>query len=274
MPALELKTSELPPLFTFQQRHMVKRDAQGEMVYAYTQVPLLDDAGEQVTEDFPTPTGIIKRPVLVDDMEKPIMKDIMMFRPHGSRDEVEVHAAAFVAQCMRQARSAEASYPMAWAQTYETAYKNWKAGFDTALQGTDTLTWKEMPEVTRKMLVAVGFPTLELLANANEQALQQIGTGARNLKNRAADYLARVNAHAGEATRNDVKVLQDTVAAQSAQIAELLKLLTPKVDVAPVKVDAPETQPAAGVAIMATADPVGDAVKAQLTGNKTLHVKK
>jgi hypothetical protein len=268
MSAMDLPKYSTPPMHRFESRQQMRRNDENESVLAYVLIPKTDEQGETVFEDFPTAQGIIKRPVLVEDLEQPISEDFIIIRPHGSKDEYEMIAEQWIRQSERQARSGDPNFiSMEWVMTIRNNYENWKSGKAPVLEGMDIRLWTALPKPQREMLLAAGFPTVEQVAAANEQALQQIGVGARQVKNRAVEFLAK-------SKTADTVALKNTVAEQTKQIEQLLAAVAKLTAVATPE-HAEEVIEAAPEIKEAEADPVGDFVREKMAKkSNTLSLKK
>ncbi len=102
-----------------------------------------------------------------------------------------------------------ARFPDEWVEKIEAAYKAWKAGQTLPEDGLPIAQWGVAAPSQRDMLARLHIFTVEQLAEATEEALQNYGMGGRALRQRARDYLA--------ATKNDASKL-------SGEMAELRRL--------------------------------------------------
>jgi hypothetical protein len=108
-----------------------------------------------------------------------------------------------------QTPMSSARFPDEWIEKIEAAYKAWKTGQVLPEDGLPIAQWGVASPAQREQLVRLHIFTVEQLAEATEEALQNFGMGGRALRQRARDYLA--------ATKNDAAKL-------SGEMAELRRL--------------------------------------------------
>ncbi len=109
---------------------------------------------------------------------------------------------------------------------YRLEYDAWKRGEEAPLNG---MSLKEWPAITRSQAEEywrLGVRTLEDLVAVPDTVLQQLGSGARALQNKARAWLATaqasgVGAEELAALRQDNEALRARVAELSAQVATL-----------------------------------------------------
>ena len=111
----------------------------------------------------------------------------IIVRP-GSRDTLEKWADEYLVELQSKARQGTINplwYPAIKAKYDE--YKNGSTG--TGLTGTPLVTWPIMSKSQVKMFVNAGIKTVEDLADVPDSELQNIGTGAMAMKQRARLWL-------------------------------------------------------------------------------------
>jgi hypothetical protein len=149
----------------------------------------------------------------------------------GTRDNVVKEAEVWLREQKEYVRKGR--LPQRWYEAYEAAYLAWKAGEEIPPEGTAIKTWPVLSPQAAKDIIAAGFLTVEDLANAPDNQINTIGTGAMMYKQKAKTWLEqaagpgkiieRMNAMEVEMAALKARN-QDLEAAQQAQkIAAVLK---------------------------------------------------
>ena len=240
----------LPPISFFRMQGTI-RNKKNVKVLAYHQFPVLDENGEQVWDEEHFPDGrVLKRARMREDENRPVMHDMMRFRPAGSKDEFEVKAELFISDCEDKAALSEPAFPVDVAVELRRRYTEWKMGIDPKMQGWDLMTAEFLPLATRQHLRQIGLQTVEQVAAANEQVIMAIGVGGRAIKNTAS---AKLEARAKETVEQNNAELIETksqLSAMQKQLTDLTALLANaglKVPEAAPVAPAPVAAPAAAV---------------------------
>lgn len=143
--------------------------------------------------------------------------DYAILRALGSKDTVEKPALEWLEHIERQAQRNE--YPREWVKFFRELYSEWKSGADvTKVNGLHVRSWAAIGKAQAEILVSAKVLTVEDLAEANEETLQRIGMGARDLKNRAR---AHIDAAQDGKAAEELATLRAKCADQQSQIDEL-----------------------------------------------------
>jgi len=78
------------------------------------------------------------------------------------------------------------------------AYDQWKETNEIPVDGVPLIEWRMIDEALKKKFIEMGINTVERLAEATEEALEQAGMGSRDAKKKAETYL-RTNNDASQA---------------------------------------------------------------------------
>jgi hypothetical protein len=147
-----------PPFITFEQRAIEDRDASIKS------------------------GGIVMRDV-----------DYVIVRQVGSKDTVEKDAVEWLADLDRMV--ALRSYPAEWARHFRDKYDAFKKGQSEPELGLSVRQWPSLSKAQAENLINAGVRTVEDVADMNEPTMQRVGMGARELKKKAATYLASRDAN-------------------------------------------------------------------------------
>lgn len=219
MPALDLDSNyngkKVIPFFRFERRQEFRVNDEGVHELAYVKVPVLDGEGKPMVEEFSFPNGTtFKRPIVKDDVTKPITKVYLYIRPFGSKDEIGHDAEAALKNWEKQANMPEGQFPRFLFEAFRDGYKQFMDGASVTSKGTKIQEWDGIAPQMAGYLIQNGVTTVEALASANEQMLMILGTGARGMQMQARDWLEnRKEAAVGK--------LQEVTKSQADEIAEL-----------------------------------------------------
>lgn len=114
-------------------------------------------------------------------------KDFAVITPHGTADEIPRVVSDWFTYLDQQIR--EERIPVKFVEYYKDAYAHWKKGEEMPLQGTPIKDWPPLSPAQRTNLLMARVYTVEDLAAANEATLGMIGMGARELKQKAENWL-------------------------------------------------------------------------------------
>jgi len=157
--------------------------------------------------------------------------DFVLITPAGSKDRIDRNALEWLAQCRIEVQAER--LPVKWEAHYREAYKNWKEGQEAPVDGTPLINWPGLSPTQYKQLQALHIRAVEDLAAANEETINRLGMGGRQLKQRAVDYLAAakdVGAVAeaastlrarAEASESREKLLNERLEAMAARLQAL-----------------------------------------------------
>lgn len=152
--------------------------------------------------------------------------DFVIIRQVGSKDTAEMEAKVWL-----ETLDKDPNMQPEWVDKFKDAYQRWKAGQEPAVDGVPVSQWPAINKAQASLLLAAQIRTVEDLAAANEAALARVGIGARELQNKAKEFL-RVANDTGKAAE-ELAVLRARAAGQDETIATLrqqLAALAAKVD--------------------------------------------
>ena len=107
--------------------------------------------------------------------------------PHGSKDSFEKVAEEWLKQIKEQALRAQ--YPLEWANFFQAAYDEWKKGNELPREGTPTRTWQAVTKEQAVRLIALGFTTVEDVAQIPDTSLGMVGPDGRYLRDLAKSWI-------------------------------------------------------------------------------------
>ena len=142
--------------------------------------------------------------------------DWAILRQSGSKDNVEVEASVWLAGLDKDPNMV----PL-WADKFKADYERWKKGQEATPDGTHVSQWPAISKAEATTLIACNVRTVEDLASANEPTLVRIGIGARNLQNKAKEWL-KVADGTGRAAE-ELAALRARVMAQDDQLESMRK---------------------------------------------------
>ena len=111
-----------------------------------------------------------------------------MITPAGSRDCVERKVSEWFAYLEEQVKGGR--FPREWLEGFKHKYKHWKETQELPVEGTPIKTWNALSPAQCKMLLDLNIRTVEDLAAGNEELISRMGMGGRQLRERAATWLA------------------------------------------------------------------------------------
>lgn len=140
-----------------------------------------------------------------EKQKRPIFEDVVMIRIHTPGNQLNiVDRPLFDSDKLR--------WPLHWAR-YENAHK------DGGVVGTPLEHWPLITGAVAEMLKAVGFKTVEMVANASDGQLQSMGMhggmAPTALRDRARTFL---QAAAGDSAMSELK---DALAAKDEAMAQM-----------------------------------------------------
>lgn len=140
-----------------------------------------------------------------------------IIRPIGGKDAIEKEAEPWLDHLDKQAE--QGMWPRDWAVFFRDQYKRWREGQEVGPTGTHVRNWAAISRAQAEMLTAARLLTVEDLAQANEEALQRVGIGARELQARARAWLEVAAKNGSAEELNALRVKTDD---QDRRIEELL----------------------------------------------------
>lgn len=113
--------------------------------------------------------------------------EYVIITPAGSKDEVEKLVPEWLTQMKQQVR--EGRLKPEWENNYVRAYEHWKRGEEIPVNGTPIKGWPVLSPAQQKNAISANVRTVEDLAAANGEALQRLGMGAVEMKQKAEAWL-------------------------------------------------------------------------------------
>lgn len=113
--------------------------------------------------------------------------DYAIITPRGSKDRIERVAHEWLAHIDRESR--QDRFDPAWVAGYRKNYQFWKDGQEAPVEGTALTQWPGLSPAQIKNFANINVRSVEDIASANEETISRMGQGARDLKNRAINWL-------------------------------------------------------------------------------------
>lgn len=139
----------------------------------------------------------------------------------GGKDSVELDAEQWLKELRAQSR--QGVVPLAWYDHFKTAFDEWKEGNEIPEFGTPVLTYLPFSPQQRQALINANVRTLEDCAVMNEETMQRVGMGGRELKEKAKAALASANVllTENEALKAKLEIQEQQIENLRQQIAAL-----------------------------------------------------
>lgn len=161
--------------------------------------------------------------------------DFALVTPPYSKDCIVHKVSNWLLNVKKNVR--EGRTPQSWLDNWEKGYNAWKNGQEMPLRGTPIKGWGILSPAQQEMLIQINCPTVEDLADINDEGLKRIGIGGLDLKNKAKNWLASLRDHGAvtvqmaameaenatlkaslEALQNQVNALRAMVPKQQEQV--------------------------------------------------------
>jgi hypothetical protein len=152
-----------------------------------------------------------------------VTKDVNMVRivPKGGSLVLEKTPEEWIQQLKNKSiNQAHDAYPLDWINQIELGYESWKKGFDAPLNGTSVKEWAYLSPAQSENLIGLRILTIEDVSEMTEEALGNYGMGARELRDKAKEYLKGKSVSDEVAKEN--QELKKQMAEMQAQLAELM----------------------------------------------------
>lgn len=154
--------------------------------------------------------------------------------PHGSKDRFEKQADTWLKEIRAKAMHGE--YPLEWVNFFEAQYGEWKKGNELPREGTPTRTWPAVTKEQGVRLCALGYTTIEDVAQIPDQALGQVGPDGRYLRDLARTWITEskdkgINARA----LADANLKLDQQSERIRSLEQQLQMLQTQLQEQPVK---------------------------------------
>lgn len=110
-----------------------------------------------------------------------------LITPRGSKDIHEERAEEWFQKMEQEVR--EERFPQSWLEQFRIGYRNFMAGAEMVVDGTALRGWPVIRPAQLQTCHAVSIFTVEDLAAANEEAVNSLGMGGRQLRESAKNWL-------------------------------------------------------------------------------------
>lgn len=185
----------------------------------------------QLMQQGPPPRVVFEQKAVEDrnasiQAGKLVLKDIDYVKVYrsGTTNYIEKVATEWLDECDRQARESPPLWPPDWASHFRMQFNQWKGGQEVTPIGFPIRHWAMITKAQAENLVLARIYTVEELANASEEVLNNLGLGGRAMKERAKAWLDSSKGNVGEelaAVRAQNSDMKETIGRQSEKIAEL-----------------------------------------------------
>lgn len=115
--------------------------------------------------------------------------DYAIITPPYSKDEQIKKVAQFLDDNALKVSHGKISQEQA--DFYQKQYEAWKRGQELPLVGTPIRGWAVISPAQQEMLIRLNIPTVEYLAEINDEGTKAVGMGALDLKRKAKAWLAQ-----------------------------------------------------------------------------------
>lgn len=157
--------------------------------------------------------------------------DFAIITPQGSKDRIEQVALEWLAKIEKEA--AHGRFHPDWPRQYRRAYQDFLEDKDPQVDGTPLKDWPILSPAQIRNFNAINLRSVEDIANANEETIMRMGMGARDLQNRARNYLkvssgdskVAENVSRLESENEGLKKRNEELSSQMAQLAQRLAFL-------------------------------------------------
>jgi hypothetical protein len=135
----------------------------------------------------------------------------------GSRDTTEMLVDDWLPKLREHARNKRV--PVSWPMEYEQAFNQWMQTQEQPAIGTSVRNWPACTPAQLQSCLKANLLTVEDVANANEEALNRVGMGARSLQIMAKAWIA--DQKGGSQVAAQIANLTLVMEEQKRQIEEL-----------------------------------------------------
>lgn len=152
-----------------------------------------------------------------------VTKDVNMVRiiPRGGSLILEKTPEEWIQQLKNKSiNQSHDAYPQDWINQIELGYEAWKKGFEAPLNGTSVKEWAYLSPAQAENFISLRILTVEDVAEMTEEAMGNVGMGARALRDKAREYLKGKEVSDEVAREN--QELKKQLDEMKAQIAELM----------------------------------------------------
>lgn len=123
------------------------------------------------------------------DAGRMIYKDVdfALITPQGSKDRFERIASEWLAHI--EVESRQDRFDPRWVDLFKRNYQNFLDNKEPEVDGTSLKDWPSVTPAQIKNFHAINVRSVEDIANANEETIMRMGMGARELQNRARNWI-------------------------------------------------------------------------------------
>lgn len=160
-----------------------------------------------------------------------VAKDVVfavVTRP-GSRDSLDVEAATWLANLKK--KSEDGQIPQTWYPNFLARYEAFLKNEELPESGTPIKGWVVISPSAQKALIEAGFRTVEALAEAPDNGISSIGTGALSYRQKARLWLETAKSTGTSVERlNDLTQKVADLTALAEKLVAENKALTAKLN--------------------------------------------
>lgn len=149
--------------------------------------------------------------------------------PQGSKDCTEREVEEWLSS-LRQ-RAEHGHIPRAWVDKYTGDYERFRSGQEEVPDGTHVKDWPSITKANVMNLVNARVLTVEDCAAMNEQTMQRVGMGSRELKQKAIDWLASGNKRKSAAEMEKLRAENTNMTTRLQSLEEQNRVLAAKLEV-------------------------------------------
>ncbi len=118
--------------------------------------------------------------------------DMAYIMQPGSRDQVEIEAQAWLDSLkLKHINGSPDAYPSEWIDSFRKKFEMWKEGMEAPPNGTSVREWPMLSPAQVENFIATRVLTIEDVAAMTEEAMGRFGMGARELREKAREWLAK-----------------------------------------------------------------------------------
>ena len=147
--------------------------------------------------------------------------DFAFIMQPGSKDCLEKEASEWLASIRRKSlEGAHDAYPPEWVDGFHKKFDAWKSGQEPPADGTSVKEWPILSPAQVQNFLSLRIITIEDVAALTEEAMQRVGMGSRELREKAREWLQTSELSKAAVTENSM--LKAELAELKQQVADLL----------------------------------------------------
>lgn len=171
--------------------------------------------------------------------------DYAFITPPYSKDEVVKKAKTFLED--NRVKVERGQLPAETADRYRRQYEAWKEGQELPLEGTPIKGWAMISPAQQAMLIDRKIPTVEMLAQANDEGMRNIGMGGMSMKKMAQGWIDQAKEKGPLSTKIASVESENTVLKGS--IETLMKQVAALQEVAKIQPSMPPLSPSRAITV-------------------------